>query len=242
MGGLELKKKPLFRKRIAFAVIVLLIGAGVVPSISGTTVKKMYSTVNHSENKYSNYSQEIVISGGITTALIVGVIHDLKTEGDQIKFRAGGKYLGPVLPLRIFPIPPLEEEFYEYKFGFETVKISKQKIGIITPFFIFAICKIISPSTNVTMKVKSHDDITNTIVWEVTKVEGEPIGKLNLFISLWSDNLSSWSWVQSHSQGFGYLAPGYEIPVQVSPSGNYTTSFIDRISLATLSESQIINY
>ena len=230
----------LFRKGLVLAVIVLFVGAGVVPSISGTTVKKIYSTVNHSENKYSNYSQEIVISGGITTALIVGVIHDLKTEGDKIKFIAGGKFLGPLLPLRIFPIPPLES--YDNIFWWQTVTISKQKIGIIRPFFIFAFCKIISPLTNVTMNVKSHDDITNTIVWEVTKVEGEPIGYLNLFIRLWSDNLTSWAWVQHHDHGWGYLSPGDEIPVQASPGGYYTTSFIDKISLATLSESQINNY
>jgi len=230
----------LLRKALVLAVIVLFIGAGVIPSINGSTIKKMYSNVNHSENKYSNYSQEIVISGGITTAVIVGVIHDLDTEWDQIKFRAGGKFLGPLLPLRIFPIPSLE--FYDNKFWWETVTISKEKIGIITPFFIFAICKIISPSTNVTMNVKSHDDITNTIVWEVTKVEGEPIGYLNLFIRLWSDNYTSWAYVQYHDHGWGYLSPGDEIPVQVNPGGYYNTSFIDKISLANLSESQIINY
>jgi hypothetical protein len=232
--------KNLLSKILALGIVILFIGIAVTPSINGTTVKKMYITENHFQNKYSNYSQEIVISGGVTTALIVGVIHDLKTEGDLIKFRAGGKYLGPLLPLRIYPIPSLE--FYDNIFWWDTVTISKQKIGIITPFFIFAICKIIPPSTNVTMNVKSHDDITNTIVWEVTKVEGEPIGYLNLFIRLWSDNYSSWSWVQYHDHGWGYLSPGDEIPVQASPGGYYTTSFIDKVSLATLSESQIINY
>jgi hypothetical protein len=215
--------KNLLSKSLTLGVVVLFIGIAVAPSINGTT-KKMYSTVNHSENKYSNYSQKIVISGEITTALIVGVIHDLKTEGGQIKFRAGGKFLGPLLPLQIYPIPPLE--FYDNKFWWDTVTI----------------CEIIPPSTNVTMKVKSHDDISNTIVWEVTKVEGEPIGKANLVIRLWSDNYTTWSYVQYRSRIWDYLCPGYEITVQASPGGYYNTSFIDRISLATLSKSQIINY
>ena len=234
-------QSKLFRKILLIGIIILFIGAGIIPSISGITIKKMFSKINNSINKHIDNNQEIVVNGGITKALIVGVIHDLKTEGDQIKFLAGGKVLGPLLPLQIFPIPSLED--FDKYFWWQTVTVSKQKIGIITPFFICAICEIIPPSTNVTMKVKSHDDSTNVIIWEVIKVEGEPIGYLNLWINLWSENYTSWSYVIQHNQGWDdTLSPGDQIYIQVNPGGYYKTSFIDRVSLATLSESKIVNY
>ena len=84
-----MEEENIRKKIICLFICILFIGVSVVPSINGTTVKKMYETVNHSENKCSNYRQDIENSGINEPFLIFGKIHDLKTEGDQIKFTAG---------------------------------------------------------------------------------------------------------------------------------------------------------
>lgn len=223
-------------------IFIVFIGTGTIPDISAITIKKMYSSVNNSDNKYLNYIQEIAIDGENITALIVGVIFDLKIEENQIKFKCGNRFLPlPIFWCRIFPIPSIEDYQLNGPFWWSEVTISEQKIGIIRPHFICAICTIIPPSTKVTLKVSNHDDKTNTIIWEVTKVEGDPIGEFNLKVKLWSDNCSFYIWDQ-HQVGDGDLNPGDTITIQVNPSGYYHTLFIDRVSLVTLSDELIVNY
>ena len=228
------------KKVLFFVIIVLFIGACVIPGISGTIVKKMFSTENHIDDKYSNYNQEIILSGAITTALLIGPIHNLTIEEDHIKFNAG-RIPGWTIRsfLKIFYINSTEKN--KSWFLGDTVKISKQKIGIITDSFIFASCTIIPPTTKVTLNVSRHDEINHSIVWEVTKMEGDVISRNNFLINLWNENYTSISY-SIMFEGSNDLLPGNRFTVQPDPSGYYETSFVDSVTGVTLADSVGLYY
>ena len=104
--------------------------------------------------------------------LVIGKLTNLNTGGDYITFNAENIHLLSSLSnWRSFDSDGM--------YGGPQIKISKQKIGIVTPKFICAICRLILISTELSMSISSRNDSANEIVWIVTAVEGDQLPKAN---------------------------------------------------------------
>ena len=168
------------------------------------------------------------------STFIFGRLDDLTTAGEIITLEA--------LNIRAITFFPFT--FNHYVSG-ELITISKDYFGLVGARFIFAFCGLSYESSKISMNMFASDNSTNTIIWLVSDVEGNPVETKDVEMILLNESGEPQTDAEitfNEVTGEGYINPGDTFTVVAPSDGYYVFMLTHKISGATIYKSSLTHY
>ena len=213
--------------KLTFFIIVLLITS---PILAGQV---NYKNEVIERNSYIDNEDEIFDIGleNNNYCLILGKPRLIEVESDKILIRSGSD--------NIHILSMVPNFYYEKCFFGTQICISKSYFGILNMNFIFAICRVLLPESELIMHHVDSDD-QNIISFVVDEVLGDPIWEQNLYIIVETDEGYASGW--SYRLDPEYVKVGDIFEIEIEESGTYKFLFYEKISNIKLFESDFIDH